>query len=114
VDEATCTLLDGANGTVLRAMLPVPDDLSGQVHYRVVLGTLSGSELFTYPGNEAYHVLSVAYRASYGGTFGALVMFMLIAGTVWGGLGIALRTMMTDGEEKVDLADALLEEEVDA
>jgi len=25
-----------------------------------------------------------------------------------------LRTMMTDGEEKVDLADALLEEEVDA
>ena len=80
----------------------------------MVLGTLSGSELFTYPGNEAYHVLSVAYRASFGGTFGALVMFLLVAGTVWGGLGIALRTMLSDDEDKLHLADALLEEEVDA
>ena len=99
------------NGTMLRAMLPVSETAVGEVHYKAQVATLGGSDFYQYPDDGQYYVLSVSYRASYGSTFGALVMFLLVAGTVWGGLGTALRTMLTgDDDEKVIHADALLEE----
>ena len=108
-----CSTSNG-NGTLLRAMIPVGETATGEVHYKAQLETLGGSD-FQYPADGEYYILAVSYRASYGSTFGALVMFLLVAGTVWGGLGTALRTMLTgDDDEKVILADAILEEAVDA
>ena len=105
-----CSTSDG-NGTLLRAMIPVGETATGEVHYKARVATLGGSDFYQYPADGEYYVLSVSYRASYGSTFGALVMFLLVAGTVWGGLGTALRTMLTgDDDEKVIHADALLEE----
>tara|TARA_B100000459_G_scaffold132889_1_gene87863 strand:- start:799 stop:1149 length:351 start_codon:yes stop_codon:yes gene_type:complete len=108
-----CTTSDG-NGTLLRAMIPVGETATGEVHYKAQVSTLGGAD-FYYPADGEYYILAVSYRASYGSTFGAIAMFLLVAGTVWGGLGAALRTMFAgDDDEKVLLADALLEEAVDA
>ena len=115
-EGVSCELLDGAEGQILRAMLPVADTESGQIHYRVRLGTLSGGELYQYPAQDAYYVLSISYRAAYGTVFGALFMFTLIAGVVWGGLAVALREMASSGGPKQkdfadDIVDAMLEED---
>ncbi len=104
-----CTLLNGENGTVLRSNLPVPDTISGQVHYKAMLGTLSGGDLYLYPANGDYYVLEIDYRADYGTLFGALFMFLVVAGFVWGGLAICLRMMLVDENEK-DFHEALLED----
>ena len=107
-----CSTSDG-NGTLLRAMIPVSETATGEVHYKALVATLGGSD-FQYPADGEYYVLSVSYRASYGSTFGAIVMFLLVAGTVWGGLATSLRAMPSSDDEKIILADALLEEAVDA
>ena len=106
--SSTCNLLNGENGTVLRSNLPVPDTVSGQVHYKAMLGTLSGGDLYLYPPNGGYYVLEIDYRADYGGLFGALFMFLIVAGFVWGGLAICLRMMLVDENEK-EFADAIAE-----
>ncbi|HII36890.1 MAG TPA: zinc carboxypeptidase, partial [Candidatus Poseidoniaceae archaeon] len=106
--SSTCNLLNGENGTVLRSNLPVPDTVSGQVHYKAMLGTLSGGDLYLYPPNGGYYVLEIDYRADYGGLFGALFMFLVVAGFVWGGLAICLRMMLVDENEK-EFADAIAE-----
>ena len=106
--SSTCNLLNGENGTVLRSNLPIPDTVSGQVHYKAMLGTLSGGDLYLYPPNGGYYVLEIDYRADYGGLFGALFMFLVVAGFVWGGLAICLRMMLVDENEK-EFADAIAE-----
>ena len=35
--SSTCTLLSGENGTVIRSNLPIPDTISGEVHYKAML-----------------------------------------------------------------------------
>ncbi|MGB0474645.1 MAG: M14 family zinc carboxypeptidase [Candidatus Poseidoniaceae archaeon] len=107
--SSQCTLLNGENGTVLRSNLPIPDTVSGQVHYKAMLGTLSGGDLYLYPPNGDYYVLEIEYRADYGSLFGALFMFVVVAGFVWGGLAICLRMMLVDENEK-EFAEALLED----
>ena len=106
--SSTCNLLNGENGTVLRSNLPIPDTISGQVHYKAMLGTLSGGDLYLYPPNGDYYVLEIDYRADYGGLFGALFMFVIVAGFVWGGLAICLRMMLVDENEK-EFADTIAE-----
>tara|TARA_B100001250_G_scaffold350878_1_gene322790 strand:- start:138 stop:2216 length:2079 start_codon:yes stop_codon:yes gene_type:complete len=108
--SSSCTLLNGENGTVIRSNLPIPDTISGQVHYKAMLGTLGGGDMYLYPANGDYYVLSVDYRADYGTFGGALFMFLIVAGFVWGGLAICLRMMLTDEEEK-EFMDALIEED---
>jgi len=103
--SSTCTLLNGENGTTLRSSLPIPDNVAGQVHYKAMLGTLSGGNLYLFPSNGEYYVLDIEYRADYGGLFGALFMFVVVAGFVWGGLAICLRMMLVDENEKEFTAD---------
>ncbi|MDG1550191.1 MAG: M14 family zinc carboxypeptidase [Candidatus Poseidoniaceae archaeon] len=105
-----CTLLSGENGTVIRSNLPIKDTVSGEVHYKAMLGTLGGGDLYQYPTDGDYYVLTVEYRADYGTFGGALFMFLIVASFVWGGLAICLRMMLTDGEEK-EFMDALIEED---
>ena len=96
-------------------MIPVGETATGEVHYKARISTLGGSDFYQYPADGEYYVLSVSYRASYGSTFGAIAMFLVVAGTVWGGLGASLRTMFAgNDDEEIILADALLEEAVDA
>ena len=108
--SSTCTLLSGENGTVIRSNLPIPDTISGEVHYKAMLGTLGGGDMYLYPSNGDYYVLSIDYRADYGTFGGALFMFLVVAGFVWGGLAICLRMMLTDQGEK-EFMDALIEED---
>ena len=61
-----CEPRDGRNGTVYRSMLPIDDASVGQVHYKAMIGTLSGAFPFSYPANGGYEVLSVPYRAPSG------------------------------------------------
>jgi hypothetical protein len=108
--SSTCTLLNGENGTVIRSNLPIPDTISGEVHYKAMLGTLGGGDMYLYPANGDYYVLTIEYRADYGTFGGALFMFLIVASFVWGGLAICLRMMLTDEEEK-EFMDALIEED---
>ena len=109
-DDASCMLNGGENGTVLRTHIPVPDDITGQVHYRASLGTLSGGDLYLYPSDGLYNILDISYRKPYGSTFGMLFWFTIVAGSIWGGLGYSLRLMMNSGKDDIDLVDAVLEE----
>ena len=108
--SSTCTLINGENGTVIRSNLPIPDTISGEVHYKAMLGTLGGGDMYLYPANGDYYVLSIDYRADYGTFGGALFMFLIVASFVWGGLAICLRMMLTDEEEK-EFMDALIVED---
>ena len=109
-DDSSCILASGENGTVLRSFIPVADDVTGQVHYRASLGTLSGGDLYQYPDNGLYNILEISYRKPYGSTFGMLFWFTVVAGSIWGGLGYSLRLMMASGKDDIDLVDAVLEE----
>ncbi|MBL6891864.1 MAG: hypothetical protein ISR22_07455 [Candidatus Poseidoniaceae archaeon] len=108
--SSTCTLINGENGTVIRSNLPIPDTISGEVHYKAMLGTLGGGDMYLYPANGDYYVLSIDYRADYGTFGGAFFMFLIVASFVWGGLAICLRMMLTDEEEK-EFMDALIVED---
>lgn len=109
-EGATCSTSDGDNGTVLVSMLPVADDVTGLLHYKATLGTLSGGDLYQYPTDGLYNILEISYRKPYGNTFGMLFWFTVVAGSIWGGLGYSLRLMMTSGKDDIDLVDAVLEE----
>jgi len=105
--EDQCTLADGdVNGSKLVANLPVPDDESGIVHYKSMLGTTSGLSMLEYPEYGQYYVLDIVYRAPYGHLGAAMFLFVIVATFVWGGLGIALREMLSDGEESLAAAGA--------
>ena len=104
--EDNCTLNDGdENGTKLVSNIPVPDDESGIVHYKSMLGTTSGLYMLEYPEYGQYYVLDISYRAPYGNVGAALFLFVIVATFVWGGLGIALREMLDDGEESLSSAE---------
>ena len=74
-----------------------------------MLGTLSGGNLYLFPTNGEYYVLELDYRADNGNLFGALFMFVVVTGFVWGGLAVCLRMMLVDENEK-EFMDALIEE----
>ena len=94
------------NGKVLRAMLPIPDDFSGNVYYKAELSTLDGADLLQYPEQGKPYMFEVEYRAPYGGFGGSLMLFLVVVVFVWGGLGICLRMMMDDEEAKEAILDA--------
>jgi hypothetical protein len=97
-----CELLDGSNGTAIRAEVPVPDDILGELHYKSMLGTLSGAFPYTYPAESQYHVLEFPYRAPFGDFASAIMLFMVVAAAVWGGLGLSLRLMMKGPDEEFE------------
>ena len=101
--DVACSTSSG-NGTVLRAMIPISESSTGELHYKAQVSTLSGADFYQYPAGGEYHTLSISYRASFGSVFGSLFMFVVVAGTVWGGLGWALRVML--GGPKDELAQA--------
>lgn len=98
IADQSCSLPDG-NGTILRAMLPVSETATGEVHYKAMVSTLGGADLFLYPSDGSYYVLDVTYRAAFGNLAGALFTFTLVATFVWGGLAVALRIMLTGDDE---------------
>jgi hypothetical protein len=96
-----CTLLDGSNGTKLVGLVPLPDTSVGKIQYKAMLGTTNGAFPFTYPtvqegGN--YYELSIPYRADFGDAILSILMFLVIATFVWGGLGFTLREMFSEDE----------------
>ncbi len=102
----SCILLDGSNGTVLQAKIPVPDSSVGKIHYKAMLGTTNGAFPFSYPtisDGPNYYELSIPYRASFGSSVLAVLMFALIATMVWGGLGYTLKEMFNDDRDVLGL-----------
>jgi hypothetical protein len=95
-----CTLSDNGTGNLIVANVPVPDDFSGKLHYKSMLGTRSGTFPFSYPAAGIYEEVSVAYRAPFGNTVLAFLLFFIVAASVWGGLGVALKIMMDSGKEE--------------
>ena len=103
VDEA-CTTASG-NGTILRAMIPVTEVTTGELHYKAMVSTLSGADLYQYPANGDYYTLQITYRAAFGSFFGAMFMFTVVGTFVWGGLAVSLRIMLNPEEDEVLEAD---------
>ena len=94
-----CSLRDGSNGTMLEANIPLPDTSVGKIQYKAMLGTTNGAFPFIYPtvdegGN--YYELSIPYRASFGDAVFSILMFLVIATFVWGGLGFSLNEMFSE------------------
>lgn len=99
------------NGTLLQAMIPISETQTGELHYKAQLSTRDGIDFIQYPADGNYLTLDLTYREAYGSLFGSLVLFTLVAGTIWGSLGVCLRIMLTDQEESVYEASAVLEAE---
>ena len=87
--------------------VPVPEDFSGKLHYKSMLGTRSGTFPFSYPAPGVYEEVNIAYRAPYGNAILAFMLFCLVAGTVWGSLGLAIKKMNESGEEEASIVGAL-------
>jgi hypothetical protein len=114
--EIDCSLPVGnESGVVLRSHVPIADDFSGRVHYKVMLSTLDGSNLIEYPSKGDYYTLDVEYRAPFGTVFGSIALFAIIAVLVWGSLGLCLRMMLDEDEgiHPADQADEVLDAELD-
>jgi len=92
-----CTLNDGDNGSLIVSLVPVPDDTAGKLHYKATIGTLSGTFPFQYPAQGVYHEKSIPWRAPFGNTICALFLFLMVAGAVWGSLGVAVWKMKSSG-----------------
>lgn len=107
--EEGCLLLDGSNGTRIRAEVPVPDDMTGELHYKSMLGTLSGAFPYTYPADSKYHVLEFPYRAPFGDFASGIMLFAIVAAAVWGGLGLSLRLIMKGQEEVEGIPDIVID-----
>ena len=112
VESVNCVIGESKNGTILRASLDISETTTGELHYKVMLGTLSGGDLYEYPEQGSYYTLDLSYREAYGSVIGSLFLFVVVASFVWGGLAVCLRMMLSDDEEFIDLADAVLEEEM--
>jgi hypothetical protein len=65
-----------------------------------MLGTQSGTYPFEYPAAGQYHAAAFPYRAPFGNVFGAMVLFLIVVGSVWGGLGVALKIMADSGKKE--------------
>jgi hypothetical protein len=106
-----CPIAAG-NGTLLQAMVPVSETQTGELHYKAQLSTRDGIDFIQYPADGNYFTLDLTYREAYGSLFGSLVLFTLVAGTIWGGLGVCLRMMLQDQEDSViDMTAEVLEAE---
>jgi hypothetical protein len=82
--------------------------LAGKIQYKAMLGTTNGAFPFTYPGVEEggnYYELTIPYRASFGSSVLAVLMFLVIASFVWGGLGYTLRAMFDDERGVIGLPE---------
>ena len=99
--DMACMTSNG-NGTVLRAEIPISESSTGKLHYKAQISTLSGSDFFQYPADGTYYELGIEYRSAYGSFAGSLFLFVIIAGTVWGGLGACLRLMLGDEQNLTD------------
>ena len=103
-----CILLDGSNGTMLESHIPLPDTSVGKIQYKAMLGTTNGAFPFSYPTVEEggnYYELAIPYRASFGSSLLAVMMFLVIASFVWGGLGLTLRAMFDDERGVIGLPE---------
>ena len=106
--DEQCLLLDGSNGTMLESHIPLPDTSVGKIQYKAMLGTTTGAFPFTYPTVEEggnYYELAIPYRASFGSSLLAVMMFLVIASFVWGGLGLTLRAMFDDERGVIGLPE---------
>lgn len=101
-----CPISSG-EGLLLQAMVPISETQTGKLHYKAQLSTLDGINFLQYPVDADYYTLDLTYREAYGSTFASLALFTLVAGTIWGGLGVCLRMMLQDQEDVVN--DATLE-----
>tara|TARA_B100000579_G_C22460011_1_gene678477 strand:- start:345 stop:692 length:348 start_codon:yes stop_codon:yes gene_type:complete len=93
--------MDGSNGTRIEAHIPLPDTSVGKLQYKAMLGTTNGAFPFSYPTLEQggnYYELSIPYRAGFGDAILSILMFLVIASFVWGGLGFTLREMFSEDE----------------
>ena len=99
----TCILNNGANGTLIVSYIDVPDDMSGELHYKGMLGTQSGTYPFEYPAAGEYYEIAFPYRAPFGNVIAAFLLFFVVVGSVWGGLGVSLKIMMASGKDEPSL-----------
>ena len=88
-----CTLNNNETGNLIVSNLPIEEEFSGKLQYKSMLGTRSGTFPFSYPAPGAYEEITIPYRAPYGNTVLAILLFMIVAGTVWGSLGVAIKKM---------------------
>jgi hypothetical protein len=103
-----CTLNNNDNGTLIVAKLPVPEDFSGKLHYKSMIGTRDGTFPFSYPKPEGgYEEISVAYREPFGNGILAFLLFCIVAGTVWGSLGLAIKKMNESEADEPSIVGAL-------
>ena len=101
--EGGCPLAAGI-GTLLRAMLPISETATGEVHYKANGATLGGTDLYQYPTDELYATLEVSYRAAFGSVPGAFFTFTVVATFVWGGF-CRPRIMLSDDDDTVSAKD---------
>ncbi|MDP7329496.1 MAG: hypothetical protein QF612_06630, partial [Candidatus Thalassarchaeaceae archaeon] len=59
------------------------------------------------PAPGIYEEINVAYRAPYGNAITAFLLFFIVAGTVWGSLGIAIKKMNESEAEERSIVGAL-------
>jgi len=109
--NTNCTLIDNESGRVLRSWIPIDDTVTGQLHYKVMMSTLDGSNMIEYPQWGGYLTLDLHYRAAFGSLFGSLFLFTTVAFFVWGGLAVCLRMMIEDKEDVAAILIAELDEE---
>ena len=103
-----CTLTNNETGNLIVSNLPVPEDFSGKLHYKSMLGTRSGTFPFSYPTPVGtYEEVNVAYRAPFGNAVMAFLLFMIVAGTVWGSLGLAIKKMNESEADEPSIVGAL-------
>jgi len=103
-----CTLTNNETGNLIVSNLPVPEDFSGKLHYKSMLGTRSGTFPFSYPTPAGtYEEVNVAYRAPFGNAVMAFLLFMIVAGTVWGSLGLAIKKMNESEADEPSIVGAL-------
>jgi hypothetical protein len=100
-----CQLKDGMNGTLISADIPLPNTAVGEIHYKAMLGTTNGAFPFRYPPLDEgdYYTLSLPYRADFGSSVFAVIMFLVIATFVWGGLAFTLRAMFSEDQKVLGL-----------
>ena len=105
--DQNCTLNNNEEGSLIVSNVPVAEDFSGKLHYKSMLGTRSGTFPFSYPGPGIYEEVDIAYRAPYGNAIMAFLLFCIVAGTVWGSLGLAIKKMNETGDEIIIIAETL-------
>lgn len=98
-----CTLTNMQEGILISADIPVPEDQSGKLHYKSMLGTRSGTFPFSYPiPSGTYYVADIPYRAPFGSAMMSFMLFAVVAGAVWGGLAKCLHLIFNVDEDAVE------------